>query len=269
MDSEKFIACGMYATNAPLQQAWQQIFDQFFRLVDQQTNISPQVVFDGAEVVLRDPALFLGHTCGYPLMSSLQDQLLPFCVPVFDVEGCDGTHYSSQIIVANDASIQNLNDCRGTTVAINHIDSNSGMNVLRYALAKLGATPGFLGRVEISGGHWQSIEAVANGTAHVAAIDCVSLQLARDCMPELVSKVRTIAASAQTGGLPFVIPRSQYNFDDCGHYVDALNRALDQVPQTTRDCLHLTRFEGVKIDHYQSIMDLEKFAVDSGYPELN
>ena len=269
MGSAKFIACGMYATNAPLQQAWQQIFDQFFALINQQTRISPQLVFDGAEGVLRDPDLLFGHTCGYPLMTCLQDQLLPFCVPVFDVEGCNGKLYSSQIIVANDASINSLNDCRGTTVAINHIDSNSGMNVLRHALAKLGAAPGFFNRVEISGGHWQSIEAVAKGSAQVAAIDCVSLQLARDVMPELVSGVRTIVASAQTGGLPFVIPRSRYHPDDCRDYVDALNKALTRVSQSTLDCLHLKRFEVVELDHYQSILALEKFAVEAGYPELN
>jgi ABC-type phosphate/phosphonate transport system substrate-binding protein len=269
MSSAKYIACGMYATNAPLQNAWQQIFDQFFSLIDQQIAISPQLVFDGAEDVLRGHDLFFGHTCGYPLMTSLQDQLLPFCVPVFDVEGCDGAFYSSHIIVAKDAAIKSLKDCRGTTVAINHIDSNSGMNLLRYELAKLGATAGFFNRVDISGGHWQSIEAVAKGNAQVAAIDSVSLQLAKDHMPELTSGVRSIGTSAQTGGLPFVIPRSQYNLDVCASYVDVLNQALNQVPQTILDILHLIRFEATDIAHYQSILELKKFAIDSGYPELN
>ena len=269
MSSAKYIACGMYATNAPLQDAWQQIFDLFFNLIDQQIKISPQLVFDGAEDVLRGHDLFFGHTCGYPLMTSLQDQLLPFCVPVFDVEGCDGALYSSHIIVANDAAIGNLEDCRGTTVAINHIDSNSGMNVLRYELAKLGAAPGFFNRVEISGGHWQSIEAVAKGNAEVAAIDSVSLQLAKDHIPELASGVRSIGTCAQTGGLPFVISRSQYNPEVCTSYVDALNQALKQVPQTILDSLHLSHFEATEIDHYQSILELKNFAIESGYPELN
>ena len=202
-------------------------------------------------------------------MTSLQDQLRPFCIPLFDVEGCDGKLYSSQFIVADGSPIRSLVDCRGTTVAVNHSDSNSGMNVLRYELAKLGAGPGFFNHVEISGGHWKSIEAIAQGHASVAAIDCVSWQLAMDFMPQICSRIRIIGHSVKTVGLPFVIPHSRYRPDDCRLYIKALNQALAQAPQASRDRLHLSGFEAVELEHYESILELENYALDAGYAELN
>ncbi|MEM7562097.1 MAG: PhnD/SsuA/transferrin family substrate-binding protein [Pseudomonadota bacterium] len=269
MTSGRFISCGMYAPNPPLQQAWQQLFDQFYNPLEQPANLQSELVFDGSETVLRDPSLFFGHTCGYPLMTSLQDHLLPFCVPVFDVPGCDGNRYSSLFIVSKDSDIHNLLDSRDKRLAINHIDSNSGMNVLRYALARQDAKPGFFSETTISGGHWQSLEAVANGLADIAAIDCVSLQLAFDFNPGLKDQIRIIEQSEKTGALPFVLPRSQYETDYCQQLTDKLNEALLKMPRSTAEKLHLRGFESVDLSHYESILNLKSEAEKSGYPKLN
>ena len=115
---KRFIACGMYSFHEELQRAWQALFDRFRLLLEDGNQLEEKLVFDTAESVLRCPGLFIGHTCGYPLMKHLQDAVTPFCVPVFDVTGVEDRLYCSRFIVAADAAISSLADCRARTVAI-------------------------------------------------------------------------------------------------------------------------------------------------------
>jgi ABC-type phosphate/phosphonate transport system substrate-binding protein len=267
--SKQFIACGMYAFNNELQHAWQALFDQFRLLFDGGDQFDENLVFDSGESVLRDPGLFLGHTCGYPLMKHLQDAITPFCVPVFNVSGVEGNSYSSRFIVSADSDISSLADCAARIVAINNRDSNSGMNVLRHAIAKLNPESPFFASVVNSGGHLQSLTAVAEKRADVAAIDCVSFQLIEDRWPELTSRVRSIGNSIKTCGLPLVVPNSKLAASNTDRIVQVLNQALDQVDPEIRQRLHLKHFERASIDDYRSIVEVESFAVNAGYPELN
>ncbi len=269
MSDRRFIACGMYAPNEDCKSSWQALFDLFYPFADLTTRCAQGLVFDTDETVLRDPDLLIGHTCGYPLMTRLRDAVLPFCLPCFDVSGVNGKLYSSQFIVPAESDIESLQQCRGKVVAINNADSNSGMNVLRYALAKIGASPGYFSEVVISGEHLASLEAVAANQAQLAAIDCVTYQLIVDQNPQLVSKLRVIGYSEKTCGLPFVMPASQYNEIRCQHYLNALNHALQQLPTETAKILHLDRFESVTLDDYQSIVEFENFAVAANYAQLN
>ena len=259
----------MYAFNIELQHAWQALFNQFRRLLDDGEQLDENLVFDAGESVLRDPELFIGHTCGYPLMKHLQDAVTPFCVPVFNVSGVEGNLYSSRFIVAAESDIGSLAECAGRIVAINNRDSNSGMNVLRHAIAKLNPAGTFFTSVISSGGHLQSLTAVAEKRADVAAIDCVSFQLIEDRWPELTSRVRSIGNSIKTCGLPLVVPNSKLAASNTDRIVQVLNQALDQVDPEIRQRLHLKHFERASIDDYRSIVEVESFAVNAGYPELN
>ena len=267
-NNKRFIACGMYAFTEQLQQAWQALFDEFRLLLDAGDQVDEKLVFDGAESVLRDPGLLFGHTCGYPLMKHLQDAVTPFCVPVFKVAGVSGNLYSSRIIVAADADISSLTDCRNRIAAINSRDSNSGMNVFRHAIAQLNPATPFFAEVIISGGHLHSLTAVAEGRADVAAIDCVSFQLIEDRWPQLTARVRSIGDSVKTCGLPLVLPNSNLAATNTGEILAALNKALDQIDPRIRQRLRLSHFESVSLDDYQGILGVESFAINAGYPEL-
>lgn len=266
--SEKFIACGMYAFSDDLAGAWQRLFTCFSELLDTTGNQAIELRFDADQALLRDPGLFFGHTCGYPLMKHLEDHVIPFCVPVFDVPGTEGKLYSSRFIVAANSPVETLDECRGKVAAMNAADSNSGMNVLRYAIASYNPSGPFFSRVVQTGGHLQSLQAVADGTADVAAIDCVSYQLIQDHWPQLVEKVRGIGFSIKTCGLPLVLPKSSIDDTDLGLLVENLNQALADTPAAIRNRLHLHGFEPVTLEDYQSIIELETFAIDSGYPRL-
>jgi len=84
-----FVACGMYAFTDELRSAWQELFDHFFDLVHPTFELDRLLNFDTGQTALNNPSLWFGHTCGYPLMTNLQDTLTPINLPIFDVAGCD------------------------------------------------------------------------------------------------------------------------------------------------------------------------------------
>ena len=263
---KRIITCGMYSFTDELKLNWQQLFNILVELLDAGSDQEISLRFDSDQALLCDPALLFGHTCGYPLMIHLKDRLSPFCVPVFDVPGSDGKFYSSRFIVGAKSDIASLADCREKVAAINAPDSNSGMNVLRYAISDLDPAGQFFSSVITTGGHLASLEAVVNQQADIAAIDCVSYQLIEDSQPELMERVRSLGNSVKTCGLPFVIPGP--NSSDSEMLIDNLNRALALAPDTVREKLHLLGFEPVTLDDYQGIVDIEAHAVESGYPLL-
>ena len=81
---------------------------------------------------------------------------------------------------------------RGRRCVINELDSNSGMNLLRAAVAPLAEGGRFFGSVVVSGSHLRSVEMVASGEADVASIDCVSFAHFQRLYPSLVSGVRVL-----------------------------------------------------------------------------
>lgn len=259
----------MYAFNAALQRSWQDLFDHFKSLLGSDVELRPDLDFRHGIEVLHDPDLLFGQTCGYPLMTHLSGTLTPFCVPCFDVPGTDGKRYSSQLIVNAESEISALADCEGKIAAINTTDSNSGMNVLRYEVARIGASQGFFSRIEITGGHLHSLRAVAEGHADLAAIDCVTFQLIADQSPDLVERVRRIGFTAQTCGLPFVLPGNQVSSALTERYCEALQQAVLNMSSQSRDCLHLSGIEAVSLADYAGILELESYALEHGIAMLN
>ena len=269
MTAEKFIACGMYAFTEAQQRAWQELFDRFDPPPEAGPRPRRALDFRHGDIVLRDPALGFGHTCGYPLMTQLHGAFTPFCTARFDVPGTEGKYYASQMIVNAESAIDELAACEGAIAAVNSPDSNSGMNTLRYELARIGAAPDFFTEVLVTGGHLHSLEAVAERRADVAAIDCVTFQLIVDAYPKLACRVRSIGLTVKTCGLPFVLPGSAPPEKLKLRYTSALQRACDRLSPESRQCLHLGGFEAVDLDDYASILELERYALERGFDLVN
>jgi len=265
--SPALIACGMYAFTDAQQSAWRQLFARLAELASPGAG-SFRLSFEHDPRLLLEPDLWFGHTCGYPLMTRLRQHVSPFCVPLFDVPGTDGTLYCSRIVAAADSAIESIVDGRGRVAAMNNADSNSGMNVLRHAVAEVHTGGDFFARVKTTGGHLYSLQAVAEGAADIAAIDCVSYQLIEDWRPELCARVRIIADSVKTCGLPLVMAHAVLADTDTARLTAMLNEALAGCSSEVADTLHLAGFAEVTLDDYRSILDLEEYAVERGYPRL-
>jgi hypothetical protein len=50
---------------------------------------------------------------------------------------------------------------------------------------------------------------------------------------------------------------------------DRLNQALALCDDLVHSTLHLSGFAGVQLGDYRSIVEIEQYAVQRGYPELN
>jgi len=215
-----------------------------------------------------DTHLVFGQTCGYPLTHNLCGEAALIATPCYDSEHAEGPRYGSAIIVAHSSSIKTLIDAKNHFAAINGYDSNTGMNLFRISLARAGARGDFFSKVIITGSHQASIDAVIKGGADIASIDVVSLAHFKCFDPKLSSKIRIIAYTPKTPGLPFITSGAA-----APNMIEALRHALFSVigkaPRLDavgtlmlKDAIVLPRTA------YDEILALEEEAKALGYPEL-
>lgn len=152
----------------------------------------------------RDPALLLGQTCGYPLVTELAGQVRVVGSLCYAAPGCNGVRNRSQLVVRSDDRATTLAQFRGRTVAYNGSDSQSGYNALRALIAPLAVEGRFFGRSVEVGYHLRSAEAVRDGLADIAAIDCISLAGFRRHLPDSVRGLRVLGETDDYVGLPLI-----------------------------------------------------------------
>ncbi|MDR5802092.1 PhnD/SsuA/transferrin family substrate-binding protein [Caballeronia sp. LZ001] len=211
--------------------------------------------------------LLLSQTCGYPLVHALEGRVQLVATPNFDVPGCANGSYRSVIVAGKHTQATTLADCRGLRAIYNSDDSNSGMNLLRHAVAPLAREGRFFASVERSGGHLASLQALATDrSADVAAIDCVTFAYVREHVPDLAEGVREIGVTASSPALPFIaskrVPR------------DGIERLAAALADSVRD--HPALAQRLRLDgfvrptraDYAPILDLERDAIAQGYPRL-
>lgn len=221
-----------------------------------------------ASEIIRDTALLLGQTCGYPLMTSLRDQVQIVATPSYDLPGCEGSFYRSFLLVADHAPLRRIEDLRGKIAAVNGLDSNSGMNVLRGIVAPHATSGQYFGDVMITGGHLSSIAAIASGFADVAAIDCVTYGLATRHAPDVLAGTRILAWTETTPGLPLVTGPHTTQREIAALRNVLLAAVTAPELAETRDTLALAGLEILDSDEYGRILDVERRAAALGYPVL-
>lgn len=217
---------------------------------------------------LLDPALVLGHTCGYPLRTRYAGRLRVVATPVYASPYAGEGWHRSAIVVRADDPAPDLAALRGRVVALNGYDSNSGMNLLRAAIAPLAGGRAFFGGVVETGAHLASLAAVAEGRADVAAIDGVTFALAARHAPERVAGLRVLDVTPESPALPLVT-----RAEAADELVAALRRALDRLmaddeAAPAREAFGLTGFALLPDAAYDRVLELERAAIAAGYPRL-
>ena len=178
-----------------------------------------------SDAVWRDPGLVLSQTCGWPLVTRYCDALHVVARPVYAVEGCGAGTYRSAIVARRTVPLAEL--VRGT-VAVNGFDSLSGYRTLAAHLAGNGIGRDGVGDFLETGSHRASVQAVAQGRAAVAAIDCVSWRLALDHEPA-ARELTVIGWAEELPALPFVTSKANASRADA--ILTALEAAAQQAPQ--------------------------------------
>ncbi|MDF2997113.1 MAG: phosphate/phosphonate transporter substrate-binding protein [Xanthobacteraceae bacterium] len=218
--------------------------------------------------IWHDPRLLVGQTCGYPLMTHLGEAVTLIGTPVYDLPGCDGTSHCSFVIVPEGARFKDLDDLRGCRLALNDDHSNTGMNLLRHAVAPLARDGRFFGAVVETGGHLHSMESVRRGETAVAAVDCVTFGLAARHRPDLTSGLRILARTASGPALPFVT-HGGASAEEVDVLRQALNEAIAEAEQEPLiGDLALRRVEPAGRADYAVLLRYEAEGVAAGYPTL-
>lgn len=171
----------------------------------------PPDAFDLA-VLWQHPNLLLAQTCWGPL-----ELWLNGCVRVVGqddysgMEGGDGEMYSSALVMRREEASSHVTEGGPSLIALltnkrlayNVADSMSGYLALQRDLESQGSSLAIFSGHIISGGHRNSIRAVAEGRADVTAIDAKTWALAQQFEPT----ARALSVAGWTGkrkGLPFV-----------------------------------------------------------------
>jgi ABC-type phosphate/phosphonate transport system substrate-binding protein len=217
--------------------------------------------------VWRHPALLFAQGCEYPLAKSFADQVRLVATPRYSAPGCEGASSRSAIVVRREET-GSLADLRGRRCVVNEMDSNSGMNLLRAAVAPLAGGGRYFASVAVSGAHLHSVEMVASGEADVAAVDCVSLAHFRRLYPGVVAKLRVVSWTPASPSLPFITARSAEDTT-----VELLRSALagvfaDDTLAPVRERLFLTGVDLQPAQGFDEVLRLERGAVEQGYPTL-
>ncbi len=150
-----------------------------------------------------DAGLVLSQVCGRPYATRLRGKVRLVATPIYAVEGCEGSHYSSAIVARRGEGAGGVAEFCGRRVAFNSDDSLSGHIALRAAMSQAGLDPAAETWVE-TGSHRASVRAVAQGEADVAAIDAVCWALAARFEPEAVSRLHVVGRTSLRPSLPYV-----------------------------------------------------------------
>jgi ABC-type phosphate/phosphonate transport system substrate-binding protein len=238
--------------------------------------------------VWADPRMMFTQGCEFPLAKAFADRVRVVAHPVYSAPGCEGGRYRSAIVVRRDSAA----DARGTADArlrggsvaggiasalarlrgqrcvVNELDSNSGMNLLRAAIAPMTNGERFFASVAVSGSHLRSVEMVASGQADVASIDCVSFAHFQRLYPSPVGGLRVLGWTASTPSLPYITARSASDST-----VQVLRGALADVCDDVslapvRAKLLLQGVDLEPAEGFREVLALERCAADAGYPVL-
>jgi ABC-type phosphate/phosphonate transport system substrate-binding protein len=216
----------------------------------------------------RHPRLLLGQGCEYPLATSFADCVRLVATPRYAAPGCDGACYRSAIVVREHDSAETLADLQHRRCVVNEPSSNSGMNLLRAAIAPLSGGARFFESVSSSGSHRRSAEMVASGQADVAALDCVSFAHFQRLYPSADAKLRILCWTPASPSPPFITASA--TSDTTLHALrSALASAVaDSTLSAVCERLFLDGFDFEPDGRFTKVLDSERQAAQFGYPVL-
>ncbi len=201
--------------------AWPEVqanLDHFWQLFQAQMatdgyELQAQLDHDESETIWHDDQLGLSQTCGYPLNHILGDSVTILGTPDYICDYANDGLYASVVLVRQSDGRKHLSEFKDSTVAINSLVSQSGYNALRNLLVEQNCinldTPTFFAKGELSGGHRQSIQAVASGLADICTVDPISFALAQQ-FEVAAESLKVIDCTASTPGLPLICSRSLF-----------------------------------------------------------
>ena len=256
-------ALPMYNVSARLGLAYEALL---VTLAEETGQVAAPASPSDLQLFWRRRDLLLSQTCGYPYMTRLRGEVTLVATPCYDFAGCSGSDYSSVIVVREGADVDVLADAIGLVAAVNDLHSNSGMNVLRHAVAPLARGGRFFSEVVVSGSHAASVRMVREGAADIAAVDCVTWGYLALEDPEAVKGLRVLRYSVSSPGLP-LIAGGGVGEELVLRMRGALLRPTSRLRELM-DVLSIRAFEYRSDADYARILHIQTEAEAVGYPGI-
>lgn len=194
------------------------------------------------------PHLILGQTCGLPYVLKLRDRVELVGTPDYGVEGCPPGFYHSTIVASRSDSRVDLSEFRGSTLAFNGEDSQSGYAAIMRAVAPLAREGRFFRRAIHSGSHEASMRLVKQGLADVAGIDSVTWRMSREFDPNTI-ELKAVTTTEPTPGLPFITAIG----NPAKKILEAVRLGIASLPDQTRNAFGLRGILAFEKSDYEII----------------
>ncbi|GLK88892.1 phosphate/phosphite/phosphonate ABC transporter substrate-binding protein [Pseudomonas turukhanskensis] len=247
----------MYPAPEPVRQASEQWLTRTLALLD-----AERLPWAGSDVhaLFRTPELLLTQTCGYPLMTQLRGQVRLVGRPDFDLPHSHNGEHCSLLLVREDETRNSLPALRGCRGAANSLDSNTGMNLLRHALAPWQQDGRYFSSLELSGSHRQSLAWLREGRVDLIAVDCVTFAYLALYAAEEVTGLRLLQTSAPSPTLPYITAADE---QQAQRIRAALNQALLDEPEAAQ-VLRIRQVLPASEADYQVLLTYERHAAELG-----
>ena len=135
-------------------------------------------------------------------------------------------------------------------------------------LEQVTTEPTFFASVLETGSHARTFAALISGKIDVAAIDGVTWALLGDRYPDHAQRLRVLEWTTASPALPFIT-----SLNTLDNLVAALRETLEAAAnapslRSTLRTLRIKSFSIEPIDTYERIVEIEKQAIEGGYPQL-
>ena len=204
LHGEQFAVLSMYPF-AKLRSAWERLFGAVAEHVRAGGFEAPAGLrwdVDPHDSWL-DAGLAVGMTCGWPLVTTLREQVRVVGTFAYRIEHAPAPHLYRTVIVAPETA--SLSELVGRRAAINSVDSLSG-NISLLEVFGLGEA--WPGDVVWTSAHVRSVEALRSGEADVASIDGMTWAYQQRDDPTSLEGLRVVARGPWVPGLPVILPAS-------------------------------------------------------------
>lgn len=169
----------------------------------------------------------------------------------------NGLEYRSLFIVPAQSRFKTLDDLRGTVMACNDPESNTGCLVPCATLAKRGYAPkSFFRKVVFTGSHDRSILAVALGAVDGAAVDSLVWESNIRLDPSLEGRVRVIWQSEPFGPPPIVVPKGLDESLERSLREALLSLDKDEEGREILSSIGIKRFVPARPECYRSAVEM-------------
>lgn len=260
---------------------YQELANYLARKLKIDAKVISGLSYTESDLLLNQGIIQVGFVCGLPYTHAVKAgsyRLLAMPVMALkkgaypDVPGYQNVpgKYFSYTIVRRDSPLKSWQDLRGHSYTYNEQNSNSGYNMPRYKLVRLGARSweDWFSKVRVSGSHEESIRLVSRGVVDASSVDSLVLDYDRSIGdPDALNvKVIEVLGYPQGAGIvPVVISNKADPRLASELQAALLNMHKDPEGRRILRKALILRFDPPNDKNYDDVRRMEQAARDVGF----